>query len=68
MKFLSLESEVSKVKFAIIGYGFVGKATEYLLQKHIDGQQAFFFLVGVFGVKINNWAEIDYAFICVPTT
>tara|TARA_B100001758_G_scaffold215416_1_gene201066 strand:- start:452 stop:1213 length:762 start_codon:yes stop_codon:yes gene_type:complete len=54
-------------KYAIIGYGFVGKATEYLLQKHIDGQQEIFIHDPDLGHKINNWAEIDYAFICVPT-
>ena len=55
------------MKLTLIGYGFVGKATEYLLQKHIDGQQEIFIHDPDLGHKINNWAEIDYAFICVPT-
>ena len=59
--------EGNTTKIAIIGYGFVGKATEYLLQKHIDGQQEIFIHDPDLGHKIKNWAEIDYAFICVPT-
>ena len=34
-----MEEDTRITRVAIIGYGFVGKATEYLLQKHIDGKQ-----------------------------
>ena len=54
-------------KFAIIGYGFVGKATEYLLKEKFDEPLDVYIHDPDLGYKVNNWAEIDYAFICVPT-
>ena len=56
------------MKVAIIGYGFVGKATEYFLTEKLYGEFS-----GVYihdpdlGYNVDNWDEIDYAFICVPT-
>lgn len=54
------------MKVAIVGYGFVGKATEYLLRNsdveitvhdpHLDPI-----------LTIHDWDTFDYAFICVPT-
>jgi len=51
---------------AIMGYGFVGKGTEYLLQIcgytnqvqiHDPAQ----------GHTVTNWEHVEYAFVCVPT-
>ena len=55
------------MKFAIIGYGFVGKATEYFLKEKLDTKHDIYIQDPDLGHKINIWAEIDYAFICVPT-
>tara|TARA_B100000927_G_C16462988_1_gene468613 strand:+ start:1263 stop:2024 length:762 start_codon:yes stop_codon:yes gene_type:complete len=54
-------------KYAIIGYGFVGKATEYFLKEKIEDNLEIYIEDPDLGYKVNNWAEIDYAFICVPT-
>jgi len=52
--------------FAIVGYGFVGHGTEYLLdvcgniervQIHDPDQ----------GYEIKDWSHVKYAFLCVPT-
>lgn len=54
-------------KVAIVGYGFVGKATEYFLTHHryrlfdIEIQDP------PLGKKIKDWKGIEYAIICVPT-
>ena len=54
-------------KIAIIGYGFVGKATEYLIKEHLDDDYDVYIHDPDLGHEVNNWAEIDYGFICVPT-
>jgi UDP-glucose 6-dehydrogenase len=48
----------------IVGYGFVGKATEYLLQK-LDWN--IFIHDPALGYNFEDYDSIDYAFICVPT-
>ena len=55
------------MKFAIIGYGFVGKATEYFLSEKLDTKHDIYIHDPDLGHEVNNWNEIDYAFICVPT-
>jgi len=54
-------------KVAIVGYGFVGKATEYFLRQHTDKYQEILIHDPELGKKIDSWKGIDYAFICVPT-
>ena len=54
-------------KFAIIGYGFVGKATEYFLKEKFEEPLDVYIHDPDLGYNVSNWAEIDYAFICVPT-
>ena len=65
----SLELKSYKMRdkqIAIIGYGFVGKATEYLFDTFYPG-------TGIQihdpdqGYEIEDWNGIQYAFICVPT-
>lgn len=53
------------MKVAIIGYGFVGKATHRLLSK----TPTFEVLIQdpALGHEIKNWSGVEYAFICVPT-
>lgn len=57
-------------RVAIIGYGFVGTATEYLLQEHFAENR---FNVEIHDpdkghvIKASDWKGIEYAFICVPT-
>lgn len=53
------------MKVAIIGYGFVGKATEYLLQK--DESLEILIHDPMLGIEIMRWNDIEFAFICVPT-
>ena len=58
------------MKVAIIGYGFVGKATEYFLTKGFDqGYRPFEIIISdpAKGYEVPNWSGIEYAFICVPT-
>lgn len=53
------------INVAIVGYGFVGRATEYLFSK-CDSVDVFIhdpFL----DRTIDDWFSMDYAFICVPT-
>ena len=50
----------------IIGYGFVGRATEYLLARNQQPDPI------VYDPKLGlssteNWIDVEYAFICVPT-
>ena len=54
-------------KVAIVGYGFVGKATEYFFANHIKRKPTILIHDPALGKKITNWKGIDYAFICVPT-
>ena len=53
----------------IIGYGFVGKATEYLLQLNGHTESLIYDpALGKLGVTADSdWSAIEYAFICVPT-
>jgi len=56
------------MKIAILGYGFVGRATEYFLTTHCsqtvdevvvqDPAQNLF---------ISDWSNVDYTIVCVPT-
>ena len=50
---------------AVIGYGFVGKGTEYLL--NICGNMNIALHDPAQGLVIKNWSGTQYAFICVPT-
>lgn len=51
---------------AIVGYGFVGKATEYFLNKYT--KDSVIQIHDKFQDKvIKDWKDIDFAFICVPT-
>ena len=55
-------------KIAVIGYGFVGKATYYFLTEKLYGELSDVYIHDPdLGYNIDNWNEIDYAFICVPT-
>ena len=50
------------MKIAIVGYGYVGKSTEYLFSEcetliHDPD----------LGYEIDNWSGVDFTFICVPT-
>jgi len=56
-----------KTNVAIVGYGFVGKATEYLLKDSLAID--LFIHDPALGKSIDPdyWQGIDYAFICVPT-
>ena len=54
------------MKVAIIGYGFVGKATEYFLKEHLKMEDVLIHDPNL-GYHVDNWGEIIYAFICVPT-
>ena len=58
---------LSMSKVAIVGYGFVGKATEYFLRQHTDRYQDIEIHDPALGKKIKDWKGIDYAIICVPT-
>ena len=54
------------MKVAIVGYGFVGQATEYLLKDcdieiYISDPDK-----GMF-IHEDEWEDIEYAFVCVPT-
>jgi len=53
-------------QIAIIGYGFVGKATELLLDTYYAGTDVQIHDPAK-GYEIENWSGIEYAFICVPT-
>lgn len=54
-------------KIAIVGYGFVGKATEYFFANHIKRKPPILIHDPALGKTITNWNSIEYAFICVPT-
>ncbi len=53
-------------KVAIIGYGFVGKATEFFLDRFFPGTEIQIHDPAQ-GEEIENWKGIQYAFTCVPT-
>ena len=65
MKYLNKGLNMSKV--AIVGYGFVGKATEYFLKNHTDKYKDIEIQDPPLGKKIKDWSGIEYAIICVPT-
>jgi len=54
-------------KVAIVGYGFVGKATEYFFQTHVKKRPKILIHDPKLGHKIKSWKGVEYAFICVPT-
>ena len=49
-------------KIAIVGYGYVGKATELMF----DNVEILIHDPDL-GHTIDDWDGVDYAFICVPT-
>ena len=54
-------------KIAIIGYGFVGTATEVFLKKGFEEDFSISIHDPAQGAEITDWSGIEYAFICVPT-
>jgi len=54
------------MKVAIIGYGFVGKATHRLLGKTPTFTEVLIHDPKL-GHEVKNWSGVEYAFICVPT-
>ena len=54
-------------KIAIVGYGFVGKATEYFFKNHVKGSPGVLIHDPALDKRIEDWWGIDYAIICVPT-
>jgi len=54
-------------KVVIVGYGFVGKATEYFLSNHIKETPEILIHDPYLKKIVKDWKGIDYAFICVPT-
>lgn len=55
------------MKVAIIGYGFVGQATEYFLENWLVEKLDIVIHDPHKDRVVNDWASVDYAFICVPT-
>lgn len=53
-----------KTKIAIVGYGFVGKATEHLFR---NSKIEILIHDPEIGHVIDDWREVAYAFLCVPT-
>lgn len=53
------------MRFLIVGYGFVGKATEYLLSKITDAENIFIHDPAL--GYVNDSTDMDYTFLCVPT-
>jgi len=53
------------MRFLIVGYGFVGKATEYLLQRVVD-KENIFIQDPALGMLCEE-TDFDYTFLCVPT-
>ena len=62
-----LNEKLNKPKAAIVGYGFVGKATEYFLKTHVENPPEILIHDPDLALRIEDWSGIDYAFICVPT-
>jgi UDP-glucose 6-dehydrogenase len=54
------------IKAAIVGYGFVGKATEYLL-RHSDIEIVIHDPMQNMEIKKSEWADFKYAIFCLPT-
>ena len=61
-----LKSLTKMRSIAIIGHGFVGKATEYLFDRFYPGTEIQIHDPDQ-GKEIEDWKGIEYAFICVPT-
>ena len=61
-----LKSLTKMKSIAIIGYGFVGNATEYLFDSFYPGTEIQIHDPDK-GHEIEDWNGIQYAFICVPT-
>lgn len=53
------------MKLAIMGYGFVGRATELLLT--INGNTDILIHDPMKNQIVKDWSGVEYAFICVPT-
>ena len=51
---------------AIVGYGFVGQATEYFLHWY-KPETTIKIEDPAKGYTIEDWSDIEYTFICVPT-
>lgn len=62
-----LKKGLSMAKIAIVGYGFVGKATEYFFKNHVKGSPGVLIHDPALDKRIEDWRGIDYAIICVPT-
>ena len=55
------------MKVAIVGYGFVGQATEYFLKSWLVEKLEIEIHDPVKGYNVTDWDNIEYSFICVPT-
>jgi len=55
------------MKVAIVGYGFVGQATEYFLKSWLVEKLEIEIHDPVKGYNVTDWEDIEYSFICVPT-
>jgi len=62
-----LNNILNRPKAVIVGYGFVGKATEYFLKTHVENPPEILIHDPALKMKVSDWSGIDYAFICVPT-
>lgn len=56
-----------KIKVAIMGYGFVGKATEYFLKTYCPNVTDIQIQDPAMDLWVEDWDRVDYTFICVPT-
>ncbi len=55
------------MKVAILGNGFVGNATRYYLEKYCPSVTEIAIEDPAQGLKIDDWSEVVFTFICVPT-
>ena len=55
------------MKVAIIGHGYCGQATEYLIEEYIVPTPEVLIHDPPKGFVIDDWKDITFAFVCVPT-
>ena len=55
------------MKVAILGNGFVGNATRYYLEKYCPNVKQILIEDPGQGLHIDNWDDVIFTFICVPT-
>jgi len=55
------------VKVAILGNGFVGNATRYFLENCTNQELEILIEDPAQGKHIDDWNDVEYTFICVPT-